>query len=183
MSRQATEAQSQAKRRKPATFPGNLTDDSVSMAFAGFLPEETLDYLSFCGKIRGSYYYEVWYFKEREWYVSFIVYDESGDYRFVQSPAVLIHEMAEDRRIADEILQSLKDGRVKLYVASIAFLISLGVLLYMAVTQASSNASVAVLSAIVGVVSSGAFFFFGVWIPGGVGRRPPRRQVKSAAVG
>ena len=132
-------------------------------AYFNTVRKEEAEYIIFDGELDGELIYEIWYKADGEYNVSFVTYDSKSGFRYLDSITVLIHRTAKARNRLTEQLRLAKEGRLRVYVASAAFLASLFAFLWILTTQKSDATIVA---AVVGVVASGASFFFGSWIPG-----------------
>lgn len=138
--------------------------------FALIQPSVQIEYLAFDGELHGQEIYEIWYMADREYSVSFVTFDSSSGYGYCDSIGQLLFRASKVGSLIDAKMQVAGQAKFRLYVASAAFLLSLITLLFIAVNK-SSDQRATIIAAIVGVVSSGALFFFGAWVPGGLFRK------------
>jgi hypothetical protein len=142
-----------------------ISQDRVIQAFKRFKPRKAVEYIAFAGKLNADSLYEVWYDEDDEYYVSFVGHSADEGFYFFESIQELLYHIDQDKRVAESRLEALKEGRIRLWVGSVAFLISIGALLGLGFTERGSVQGAAIISAIVGIAASGALFFFGVWVP------------------
>ena len=89
--------------------------------------------------------------------------DENGSKRYFSYFSELAQELNRRLAASQREAEALKLKKISLYVASLVFVLAVGTMIFLALTQGGQGQSLVVLTAIAGLVSSGAVLFFGLW--------------------